>query len=1028
MTNQSSRRRWFLEFTFFLAFVGGVHAQPVAAGAVIAPARGDIALRGAVLATINVSGYAACQAECKRVDGCTGYTFVGGKSAPALLGSRNSLMGGAAARQPANCTLMAGKLDDVATVGAVSCRMPCEATAVAATPSVIPLRPALGTIQRDAAAVKEPPAASASPLLPIAPVKAGPMPVRPMTLGAIVPPAPPAPAPASRTPILVGTGIGDITGPVAEVVMMGYANGEQISSGLLTRLYARAFIFASPGNGRRVVFVSAELGQLFSSIKQGVLKRLAQRYGNLYDDSNVQIAATHTHAGPGGYSHHAIYNFSSHGHVAQNYAAIVDGVTQAIIQAHDRIGPATLSLASGNIIAKASVNRSEQAFVLNSEVRSPVTPPGAPPPPPGLPPQPPSPVNPEMSVLRIDKDGRAAGAISWFSVHNTSLTQTNRLVSSDHKGYAAYQMEKLHGSIAPFQSAGGFVAAFPNGDEGDMSPNIDPGFRGPGGNEFAAMKIIGNIEFDTAELLFSGPNRMPVDGDIDFRHTFVRMPGFPVAASKFTNGSGGTTLCSGAFGASFAAGAEDGPTGFPLFHEGMALGPNLTQAQLTALRIAFGEVLFATVSGPAQAIPGAGALIGPLHVAYLGVTALSSDPCQFPKPVLIPTGQLGWSPEVLPFQLLRVGPVVIAGVPGEMTTQAGRRLRARILASLQSHGVQKVIITGLANEYSGYITTPEEYNSQQYEGASTLYGRLTFEAYLQIFGQLADAMATGQPMPAGSPAPDLSAVQIELQTGVVADGVPGGQVFGSVLTEPPISVRKNDTVQVRFRGAHPKNDLKRNDTYLRVERNGGGANWSLVAWDSMPETRLIWQRDTSFGCIGCSFIDVHWTVPDNASPGTYRIRHMGRWKNGITGAITPYEGVTSTFEVGSALVARTPPAPVTVTACGGVGQRACCVSERIPSCNAGLQEASSCGGGSNCTCGGPNPGGAVKSIGMCVAIPQAVPISACGGQGQRACCVSERFPSCNTGLHEKAGCVDANCTCGGPNPGAAVKSNGMCVR
>jgi len=285
-------------------------------------------------------------------------------------------------------------------------------------------------------------------------------------------------------------------------------------------------------------------------------------------------------------------------------------------------------------------------------------------------------------------------------------------------------------------------------------------------------------------------------------------------------------------------------------------------------------------------------------------------------------------------------------------------------------GVTTVILTGLANEYSAYIATPEEYDSQQYEGASTLFGRLTLDAYIQIFGQLADAMASGQPMPPGPTPPDLGGMQIELQTGVVLDGTPPGQTFGTVIDEPPLAVRRGETVNVRFRGAHPKNDLRRGDTYLRVERNEGGS-WKLVAWDSMPETRLRWLRDNSFGCVGCSFIDVSWTVPtqEPAAPaGLYRIRHMGASKQ-LSGVITPYEGVSATFTVGTVSTPR-PSGPPAVTACGGAGQRGCCVTERPgglfgAACHTGLHEAGTCSG-AGCTCGGANPGGVAKSIGMCV--------------------------------------------------------------
>nr|POF02071.1 neutral ceramidase [Quercus suber] len=45
---------------------------------------------------------------------------------------------------------------------------------------------------------------------------------------------------------LIGLGSYDITGPAIEVNMMGYANIEQIASGVHFRLQARTFIIAEP--------------------------------------------------------------------------------------------------------------------------------------------------------------------------------------------------------------------------------------------------------------------------------------------------------------------------------------------------------------------------------------------------------------------------------------------------------------------------------------------------------------------------------------------------------------------------------------------------------------------------------------------------------------------------------------------------------------------------------------------------------------------------------------------------------------
>ena len=735
------------------------------------------------------------------------------------------------------------------------------------------------------------------PSTPVGPTPAGPG-------GRVTPtPAPPPPpSGAPVAPILVGTGISDITGPIAEVGMMGYADENQQTAGLHMRLYARAFVFASPNTGKRVVWVSAEVAMLFSSVKQGVLKKLAARYGGLYDDRNVMISATHTHSGPGGYSHHALYNLTTFGHIAQNYAAIVDGITEAIDSAHAHLAPATVSMMSGLVVDSTIVNRSLEAYVRNPEAcaSGSFLPPtlavpactagsGSPAPLPI--------VDKEMTVLGVQRGGRPVGAIAWHAVHNTSMSKTNHLVSSDHKGYAALLLEEKYGSIVPFQNSGGFVAAFPNGAEGDMSPGLNTNagsvpagveFKGPGSDDFESTYIIGRREFDAAYSLLTIRGQTPISGDVDFRHMFVIMPGFPVTATKYTNGAGLNFLCPAAYGASFNAGTEDGRAGPAT--EGLALGSTIDQAGLDAFRAA----VIATVS----------LLLPPLGPVVAGVMATSSDKCQLPKPVLIPTGALtNFTPSTLPFQLLRLGSLAIAGIPCEMTMQAGRRLRDSLLVTLAPLGVQKVILTGLANEYSGYVTTPEEYDSQQYEGASTIYGRLTFDAYQQIFRQLAKAMVAGQPVLGAPPPPDLSLIpQIELQTGVIMDGLLPGELPGQVLTQPPATVKRGSLVHIIYRSGHPKNDLRRNNTYFRIERDLGGGNWALVAWDAMPETKLFWARQpggaaTGMTCVGCSSIGVQWTVPDTAVVGSYRIRFVGGWKGSATATPVRYQGMTNTFVV-----------------------------------------------------------------------------------------------------------------------------------
>ena len=75
---------------------------------------------------------------------------------------------------------------------------------------------------------------------------------------------------------LIGLGSYDITGPAADVNMMGYANTEQIASGIHFRLRARSFIVAQP-QGNRVVFVNLDACMASQLVTIKVIERLKAR-------------------------------------------------------------------------------------------------------------------------------------------------------------------------------------------------------------------------------------------------------------------------------------------------------------------------------------------------------------------------------------------------------------------------------------------------------------------------------------------------------------------------------------------------------------------------------------------------------------------------------------------------------------------------------------------------------------------------------------------------------------------------------
>ncbi|MBI2734431.1 MAG: neutral/alkaline ceramidase [Aquabacterium sp.] len=648
------------------------------------------------------------------------------------------------------------------------------------------------------------------------------------------------PALAANQPYQVGVGMSDITGEAAEVGMMGYAELSQKTSGIHQRLRARAFIVQDAATQKSAVIVITDTGLVTQAIHQAVLKRLAAKYGALYNEQNVLISATHTHAGPGGYSHYALYNITILGFQKRTFNAIVDGIIEAIDKAHLSKAPGDILLNQGEL-TNASRNRSALAFRLNPASDRAAFP---------------LEIDPLMSVLTFRQSGKAVGALSLFPTHGTSMTNKNTLISGDNKGYAAYHWEHEQAGVRYRSDKTPFVAAFGQTNPGDMSPNLNlkPG-SGPTDDEFENTRIIGQRQADKA-LQLSAQSSSSLQGAVDYRMRYVNMSQVTVSGAYTPDGQPHTT-CPAALGTSFAAGSEeDGP------------GPGVAkEGQSNPFLAAVGGLVF----WPSESL----------------------KQCHGVKEVVIPVGEMKpypWVPEVLPLQLVRLGSLYLATLPGEPTVMSGYRIR-RQLAHTLGVDIKQVLVVGYTNAYTEYITTPEEYSLQDYEGGSTLFGPYTQPAYQQELNKLAYDMATNQPTVNTLQPRDLSNSQLNFQTGVVMDLPAFGKRFGQVLKDVAGSYAPGDTVRVRFQTGHPKNNLRRNGTFLEVQRLVGGS-WQTVADDGDWATRYRWVR--TFGAESAA--DISWTIPAGTPPGSYRIVHYGDAKN-LIGTITPFTGTSGTFQV-----------------------------------------------------------------------------------------------------------------------------------
>lgn len=652
--------------------------------------------------------------------------------------------------------------------------------------------------------------------------------------------APARAVPSNSGSLLVGRGIADMTGEVFGAGMNGYGDLSQTSVGLHLRQRARAFVFQDRASGARVVHVTAETGLMFQSIFEEVLRRLASRFGDLYHRGNVLLTATHTHSAPGGNSGHLVYDLTVLGFRPATFEANVAGIVDSIIHAHSDIAPATVGLSRGRL-TDAGVNRSVAAFDADPPEDKAAFP---------------AKIDPNSVTLQISRNGRVDGIINWFATHGTSMMTTNRIVSTDNKGYAAYRWEREELGIDYLANDNSFVAAFAQSTPGDISANLDlhPG-HGPTDDEFENTRIIGDRQYRAARA--QSGSAAHIGAGIDVRSMYVDMSNVTVAP-EFTGDGRTHKTATAMLGAAFAAGSqEDGGGGPEFLNEGARGGNPLIRA--------VNEQIYN--------------LTPELRAA------------QAPKDILLPVGLVpGAVQQVFPFYIVRIGDAYLVALPFEVTIVAGLRLR-RAVSNILGAEADSIIIQGYTNGYGHYLTTPEEYDTQNYEGGATLFGRWQLPAVQQILTQLATALHSGTQLPSAAVAPDLTGQIPVSPTGAVTiDMAPPGHGLGDVITEPAQSYSPGQQVKAVFVGANPNNNLRRGDTYLSVERNDSGS-WRRVADDGDWSTKLLVDQNALV-----TTITVTWDIPAGQRSGNHRIVYRGDARD-LTGKAFPITGTTREFAV-----------------------------------------------------------------------------------------------------------------------------------
>lgn len=630
------------------------------------------------------------------------------------------------------------------------------------------------------------------------------------------------------------------------------------SEGIATRLYARALDIRN-SSGVELVLVQVDLGAMTGEMWRAAAERVAP-LGISRD--HLLISATHTHAGPGSIQQppaHALL-------VGDNYdprvvKRTVDGVVKAITEAHERLAPAMIAIGQAQLVGAAN-NRSfvphhgyptpthnglgfpdpnngrpgdpcpdpqaiDDGTTCDHDPNSVVNPDGCTTSPSGETCLSAHAIDPTITMIRVDRtDGVPLGVWTNFAIHGTVFGGDNLLFSGDNQGFTERLVED---GIAQRAAARG-TRLPPGWQVIDADANGTEGDIAPychGYNDSACAEQVGTLQAQHVLALYDSLGKQLVDDvPLGSRLDVLYMEG------------------------------EDGTSPLAIF----GAGPDC----------------------PVQSNQ------PPFNSDYYG----QGRKCPF----LVLTG-LG--PAWFWVQAMRIGDYVLASVPGEMTVQMGRRLRKRILCSPANQGtcdaagnlggnpiVHHAVIVGLANDYMSYITTPEEYDFQYYEGTFTLWGRNEGPLMLDRMGALTDELLERKPGPTYVEPPDTSGTQADNVSPLTQalSAAPLTQAPGTVLARAPAAIKRGQVASFTWVGGQPSAEVVQ-DQALVTTQCLAGKSWNTAFTDEAPDDLTDYARDGIE-----DHWDTRWDVPLDAPATLYRFAVTGDAYVG--GRIVPYS-VTS---------------------------------------------------------------------------------------------------------------------------------------
>lgn len=620
-----------------------------------------------------------------------------------------------------------------------------------------------------------------------------------------------APLPALDLPEFhAGVAERDITTPIG-IPKMGYSAWARVADGFRNRLKTRAF-YLKPAHGEPVAIVQADLpaGSLVLHHRVAELIAAATDVAS----HNLSIHVTHTHAGPGQYLASDFYNaFGSNkpGFDPAVFEFLARQIADAVIEAFQTRRPAKLAAGSAELYG-ASKNRSIGAYVANQNVADKATTESAAE----------RAVNPVMTMVRIDAladDGRflPLGAFSTFAIHGTGIPA---FTYPYHGDVWAFFSRDLAWRIAqayetPWTPVHGPFEA----NHGDNNPNYAKGLRGE-----LETRRIGLIMAETGWTLFESL------GD-----ELTENPAITSAMREINvldrSQPDVALLCERALAGAALVGAAKGDEVWPISY----------MAPFKA-------------GWPKQPPQGCHAEKN-IMMSFLQEWGLAPD--RMPHRVLISS--------------FRVGNLLLMGVPFEVTFESGNRImRAVKQAVTDEPGIERVVVSSLANGFFGYSTTQEEYSRQWYEGGHTIYGPGTTAFLASATARLAADMLV---QPGLADLPDAWHFRLARQQYFPQPEPATGE--RQTLQQPafqPTGDTREAYWRFRYRDVNP-GVLQLHQPLLSLDyRTVPSAAWQPLVVDGVPvddqgfDVQLVHRADTAEGM---AEYEARWFNPV-AMPGEFR--------------------------------------------------------------------------------------------------------------------------------------------------------------